>query len=188
MNREQTDRRELLQLSAASLLALGSGFFGSAGVAEAAGADLGAINPQGGKLRRVVSALNADGKSYIAIDDSVDVGNLFSTAAGKVMGDPGKPEPAGGLSTASGKTRCFVAAIPPHAGDKKPTRENRLGFHKGDGISYCFIMNGALTYMTDTQETTVRSGDLIVERATLHSWRNDSSAPVSMFIVTVSAT
>lgn len=186
--RARRSRREMLQLTATGTAMLTSGLFGALWSTEAGAADLGAINPQNGKLRRVVSALNSDGKSFIAIDDSVDVGNLFSTPAGKVMGDPGKPEPAGGLTTASGKTRCFVAAIPPQTADKKPTRDNRIGYHKGDGISYCFILNGELTYMTDTQETVVRSGDLIVERATLHSWRNDSASPVSMFIVTVSAT
>lgn len=175
----------MLQASAAASVAFASGLFGPA-VAEAA--DLGAITPQNGKLRRVVSGLNADGKSHIAIDGSIEVGNLFSTPPGKVMGETGTAEPAGGLTTASGKTRCFVAAIPAQSADKKPTRDNRIGFHKGDGISYCFILNGELTYLTDTQETVVRSGDLIVERATLHSWRNDTSAPVSMFIVTVSAT
>ena len=72
--------------------------------------------------------------------------------------------------------------------DQKPTLANRIGFHKGAGISYCLILNGTLTYMTDTQETVVRSGDLIVERSTLHSWRNEGTTPVSMLIVTVSAT
>lgn len=180
-------RRQMLQWSAAGGLTLASGLFGAL-VPEAAAAagDLGAITPQNGRLRRVVSALNPQGKSYIAIDDSAEVNNLFSSAAGRVMGVAGKDEPAG-LTAATGQTRCFVAAIPPHT-DKKPTMENRIGFHKGAGISYCLILNGALTYMTDTQETVVRAGDLVVERSTLHSWRNDGNAPVSMFIVTVSAT
>ncbi len=185
--RARRSRRDMLQLTATGTAMLTTGVFGALWSTEAGAADLGSITPQNGKLRRVVSGLDADGRSLIAIDDAVDVGNLFSTPAGKVMGETGRPEPAGASTAASGKTRCFVAAIPPHVGDKKPTRENRIGFHKGDGISYCFILNGALTYMTDSQETIVRSGDLIVERATLHSWRNDSTAPVSMFIVTVSA-
>jgi hypothetical protein len=174
-------------MSAAGGLALATGLFGAL-VAEAGAAagDVGSITPQNGKLRRVVSALNAEGKSYIGTDDSVELANLFSTSAGKVMGEGAKGEAAHALSTATGQTRCFVASIPPHT-DKKPTMQNRIGFHKGAGISYCLILNGALTYMTDTQETVVRSGDLVVERSTLHSWRNDGAAPVSMFIVTVSA-
>ncbi|MBM3771190.1 MAG: cupin domain-containing protein [Acidimicrobiia bacterium] len=183
----RTGRREMLQMSAAGGLTLATGLFGAL-VAEAGAAagDVGSITPQNGKLRRVVSALNAEGKSFIGTDDSVELANLFSTPAGKVMGEGAKGEPAHALSTATGQTRCFVASIPPHT-DKKPTMQNRIGFHKGAGISYCLILNGGLTYMTDTQETVVRAGDLVVERSTLHSWRNDSSAPVSMFIVSVNA-
>ena len=183
----RTGRREMLQMSAAGGLTLATGFFGALVVeAEAAAGDVGSITPKNGQLRRVVSALNAEGKSYIGIDESVELANLFSTPAGKVMGEAGQSEAPPALTTATGQTRCFVASIPPHT-DTKPTMENRIGFHQGAGISYCLILNGALTYMTDTQETVVCSGDLVVERSTLHSWRNDSAAPVSMFIVTVSA-
>ncbi|MGE3511082.1 MAG: hypothetical protein AB7N65_19595 [Vicinamibacterales bacterium] len=181
-------RRQVLQMSAAGGFTLASGLLGGllAPASATAAAD-GSITPQGGKLRRVVSGLKPDGKSYIAVDDSVDVSNLFTTPAGRALGEVAKDEPGQLPMNATGATRCFVAAIPPHK-DQKPTMANRIGFHKGAGISYCLILNGALTYMTDTQETVVRSGDLVVERSTLHSWRNEGSAPVSMFIVTVSAT
>jgi hypothetical protein len=174
-------------MSAAGGLTLASGLFGGLlAPGEAAGAD-GSITPQNGKLRRVVSGLNPEGKSYIALDDSAEVANLFGTQAGRALGEVAKNEPAQLPMNASGQSRCYVAAIQPHK-DQKPTLANRIGFHKGAGISYCLILNGSLTYMTDTQETIVRSGDLVVERSTLHSWRNDGTTPVSMFIVTVSAT
>jgi mannose-6-phosphate isomerase-like protein (cupin superfamily) len=180
-------RRQMLQMSAAGGLTLASGLFGGLlAPGQAAGAD-GSITPQNGKLRRVVSGLNPEGKSYIAIDDSAEVANLFTTPGGRVLGEVATNEPAQLPMNATGQTRCFVAAIPPHK-DQKPTIANRIGFHKGAGISYCLILNGTLTYMTDTQETLVRSGDLVVERSTLHSWRNEGTTPVSMFIVTVSAT
>jgi hypothetical protein len=33
----------------------------------------------------------------------------------------------------------------------------------------------------------VRAGDLVVERNTLHSWRNESTVPVAMLITVVNA-
>ncbi len=184
----RTGRRELLQLSAAGGLTLASGLLGAlvAPAGAEAGQATGSLTPPNGKLRRVVSANNPEGKSYIAIDDTVEVANLWTTPPGKTLGEAGKNEPAS-LTKATGETRCFVAAIQPSK-DPKPNRENRIGYHKGAGIWYCLILNGSLAYMTDTQETVVRAGDLVVERSTLHSWRNESSAPVSMFIVTVNAT
>ena len=180
-------RRQMMQISAAGGLTLASGLFGGLlAPTQAAGAD-GSITPQNGKLRRVVSGLNPEGKSYIALDDSADVASLFATPAGRALGEVAKNEPAQLPMNATGQTRCFVAAIQPHK-DQKPSMANRIGFHKGGGISYCLILNGTLTYMTDTQETIVRPGDIVVERSTLHSWRNEGTTPVSMFIVSVSAT
>jgi quercetin dioxygenase-like cupin family protein len=40
----------------------------------------------------------------------------------------------------------------------------------------------------DTQEAKVRVGDLVVERNTLHSWRNETNSPVPMLVVVVNAT
>jgi hypothetical protein len=183
----RTGRRELLQISAAGGLTLASGLLGALGGAARAeaGAATGNLLLSGGKLRRVVSAHKPDGTSYIAIDDAVEFASIWSTRPGKALGEAGTDEPPG-LGNATGQMRCFVAIIAPSK-DPKPTMANRIGYHKGAGISYCLILNGSLTYMVDTQETVVSAGDLVIERATLHSWRNDSATPVSMFIVTVSA-
>lgn len=178
-------RRRVLKAAGGGLAAT-AGLLGLIAPSRAAAAD-GSITPPNGKVRRVVSGLDPSGKSRIAIDDTVDGANVFSTPVGRTLGEVAKDEPAQLPMSATGATRCFVAAIPPHR-DKLPTMTNRIGFHKGAGISYCLILNGTLTYMTDTQETVVNAGDLVIERATLHSWRNDGTTPVSMFIVTVSAT
>ncbi len=63
-----------------------------------------------------------------------------------------------------------------------------IGYHRADGIAYCLILNGEIAFLVDMQEVIVRAGDVVVERNTLHSWRNEGREPVSMFIVTVSAT
>ena len=57
----------------------------------------------------------------------------------------------------------------------------------GTGVGGGVILDGELVFLVDTQEVTVRAGDVIVERNTLHSWRNEGTQPVSMFIVTVNA-
>ena len=136
-------------------------------------------------MRRVVTAHNAEGKSYIANDEIVDAANLWSGTPERPLGTTTGTEPPG-VTHATGQTRCFVAAIPPSK-DPKPTTVNRIGYHRANGIAYCLILNGALTFLVDTQEVVVRAGDVVVERNTLHSWRNEGAEPVSMFIVTVSA-
>src|ERR1700741_2437755 len=122
-------RRQMLQISAAGGLTLASGLFGGLLMPGQAAAADGSITLQNGKLRRVVSGLNPEGKSYIAIDDSADVANIFATPVGRTLGEVAKNEPAQLPMNATGQTRCFVAAIPPHK-DQKPTMANRIGFHK----------------------------------------------------------
>ena len=136
-------------------------------------------------MRRVVTAHNAEGKSVIAVDDSVPIADVWRTQADRPIGTvPGDEKLL--VTRATGETRFFMAAIPP-SGDPKPNLQNRIGFHRTGGIAYCYILNGELVFLVDTQEVRVRAGDLVVERNTMHSWRNEGSEPVTMAITVVTA-
>ena len=89
-------------------------------------------------------------------------------------------------SRATGETRFFLAAIPPST-DPKPNLQNRLGFHRTGGVAYCYVLNGELVFLVDTQEVRLRAGDLVVERNTMHSWRNEGTEAVTMAITVVTA-
>jgi mannose-6-phosphate isomerase-like protein (cupin superfamily) len=182
-----TGRRAMLGYSAAGGLAVAAGLLGvlTSSTDAEAGQIAGKMALPNGKIRRIVTAQNADGKSYIASDGSVEANDLWKGTPDRPLGVAGENEPPG-VSHATGQSRCFVAAIPPSK-DPKPTTSNRVGYHRGNGVSHCLILDGDLVFMVDTQETIVRAGDLIVERNTLHSWRNEGSQPVSMFIVTINA-
>src|SRR4051812_44404382 len=134
-----------------------------------------------GRMRRVVTGHNAEGKSYIVSDEMAEMGNLWATKPDLPLGQVPAGEPHK-LTHATGEHRFYVAALAPSR-DPKPTRENRGGFHQSPGLAYCYILSGEIVFMTDTQETTVRAGDLVVERGTFHSWRNEGTTPVSMLIV-----
>lgn len=138
-----------------------------------------------GRMRRIVTGHNADGKSYIVSDEMADVGSLWTTKPDQPIGQapPGEPK---NLTHATGEGRFFVVAIPPSR-DPKPNLQNRIGFHQTPGIAYCYILNGELVFLVDTQEVKVSAGDLIVERNTLHSWRNEGTTPVSMLIAIANA-
>jgi hypothetical protein len=90
------------------------------------------------------------------------------------------------VTRATGETRFFLAAIPPSA-DPKPNLQNRIGFHRTGGIAYCYVLNGELVFLVDTQEVRIKAGDLVVERNTMHSWRNEGTEPVTMAITVVTA-
>jgi hypothetical protein len=179
-------RRTLLGVSAATAVALVAPALASVLLPDAAEAQSGAAVPvpaAAPRVRRVVTGLNAAGKSFIALDEQVPATAIYTTTTDAPIG----AAPAGEsrqVGKATSETRFFVAAIPPSK-DPKPDLTNRIGFHQTPGIAYCFILNGELAFLTDTQETKVKAGDVIVERHTFHSWRNEGTAPVSMLITTV---
>jgi mannose-6-phosphate isomerase-like protein (cupin superfamily) len=135
------------------------------------------------RVRRVVTGHRADGKSYIVNDEVAPVNSIWTTTAEQLLGAPPQGEPTR-ITRDTGETRCFVATIQPSR-DPKPDLTNRAGFHITPGIAYCLMLNGEIVLLTDTQEVKVRAGDVVVERNAFHSWRNESTEPVSMFIVTV---
>jgi hypothetical protein len=48
-----------------------------------------------------------------------------------------------------------------------------------------FTLGGELVLMVDEGETTVHPGDVVIQRNTLHAWRNDTTAPVYCVAVLV---
>jgi hypothetical protein len=178
-------RRTMLGLSAAGALALVAPALAGMLVPEAAEAQSGAvaIPPAAPRIRRVVTGLNGAGKSYIAVDEQVPVTSIYTTSAAAPLGKSPEGE-SRDVGKATSETRFFVAAIQPSK-DPKPNLTNRIGFHQTMGIAYCFILNGEVAFLTDTEETKVKAGDVVVERHTWHSWRNEGSEPVSMLITTV---
>jgi mannose-6-phosphate isomerase-like protein (cupin superfamily) len=189
MSSRKIDRRSMLAYSAASGAALTGGLgmmLGGWGeIVLAAQGTPPALPMPAGRMRRVVTGHNADGKSYIVSDEMADLGNLWTTKPDQPLGVPPAGE-ARQLSHATGETRFFMTTIQPSK-DPKPTLANRLGFHRTPGIAYCFMLTGEIVFLVDTQEVTVRAGDLVVERNTLHSWRNEGTVPVAMLITVVNA-
>jgi mannose-6-phosphate isomerase-like protein (cupin superfamily) len=178
-------RRTLLERSAAGGALLAANFFGLFGPAEAE-AQGGAAPKPGAKMRRVVTAHNAEGKSYIASDELVDVAGLWTTKPDVVLGAAAEGERLQ-VAKATGETRFFVATIAPSK-DPKPDLKNRIGFHRTPGIAYCYVLSGEVVFLVDVQEVRVKTGELVVERNTMHSWRNESSVPATLLITVVNAT
>lgn len=176
------DRRALLGYVGAGGAALAAGLFGSA--FEVAAAAQQAAPTQAARIRRIVTGHNAEGRSYIVNDESVAASSVWATKPDQPLGAPTAGEKVL-VSRMTGETRFFIAAIQPSR-DPKPNLENRIGFHRTGGIAYCYLL-GDIVFLVDTQEILVRAGDLVIERNTMHSWRNDGTVPVAMAITSINA-
>ena len=55
------------------------------------------------------------------------------------------------------------------------------------GVAYVFVLTGEIVFLVDREEVRLRAGDLVVERGTMHSWRNEGDTPVGLLVTVVGA-
>jgi mannose-6-phosphate isomerase-like protein (cupin superfamily) len=107
----------------------------------------------------------------------------------------GEPEEAGiVLAPPANGTRIRVLDIPPEgdnlrdmspedarahfaeigAGDASSDTSRHAFMHRTETIDYGIVLDGEITLIMDQGETTVRAGDIVIQRGTNHGWANRS--------------
>ena len=137
--------------------------------------------------RRVVTGINAEGKSCVIFDGPVP---QFGTelAAAMVWQTNTQPADNSGNEDVAEPYRlehlhtpgsCFVICeFPPHS---------PAGMHATDTIDYLVILSGKVTLVTENGEADLGPGDLVVDRGVVHGWRNDHDEPCIAVAVNVPA-
>jgi quercetin dioxygenase-like cupin family protein len=59
--------------------------------------------------------------------------------------------------------------------------------HRTDSIDYVAVLAGGVTMELDGQSVELRTGDLLVQRGTVHNWVNNGTEPCILAVVLVSA-
>jgi hypothetical protein len=169
-------------------------------------------------VRRIVTAVNAEGRSYLAEDGPspamlVQAGrpgyrnnNIWRTlgpdmpvsAADTVLDHSGVLPPARG-------TVMRIIDIPPEPKDPEEHRRQteaifkamfadadhqadsarHPGMHTTVTIDYAILLQGELTAIMDEDETTMRAGDILIQRGTRHAWanRSDQIARIAFILI-----
>jgi quercetin dioxygenase-like cupin family protein len=83
------------------------------------------------------------------------------------------------LEPALGGSSFHFVTLPPTPKGAKP------GWHRTETLDYNILLGGELVLMVDEGETTLHPGDVVIQRNTLHAWRNDTNAPVYWVAVLV---
>lgn len=192
---DEVDRRTMLERLAG--LGLVGGLFGAWGALDpgAAAAAQNATSPtnpgialaQG--MRRVITGHNAQGRSYIIQDDRVARGtfpNMYKATGDEPLGPAPKDEPkrimatdAPQLEPVLGGSSLNFVTLPPTPAGAKP------GWHRTETLDYNVVLGGELVLVVDEGETKLYPGDVVIQRNTLHAWRNDTKSPVYWVAVLV---
>jgi hypothetical protein len=169
-----------------------------------------------GKVRRIVTGVNAAGRSYIVSD------TLLPTAAVA----PGAPVRAGLWTTEAAPSSnkgthdpvpdgVIMKTPPAHRGgsvirvtdivpDKQhaydpeelrrrnckttPDRSARHpGFQATDTVDYAICLEGEVWAVLDEGETLMRPGDVLIQRGTYHAWSNRSDRVCRMLFILIDA-
>jgi len=159
-------------------------------------------------VRRIVTGENAQGSSIIVSDgptpNIVKPGHsplvaqvLWATGDGAAPGDD--PAPAGhafGFHSHGGSILRIVDFPPDETYqtdemieflDANEVRDRgkprHFWFHKTESLDYAIVLDGEIYAMLDEGETLMRQGDVLIQRATNHSWSNRSDKPCRMAFV-----
>ena len=142
--------------------------------------------------RRVVSGLGEDGQSRIIIDAPMGAARGMGGRSHVIWRTAGVPVDNSGCEDidstsmdlgelSGGGTLFMIHTFPPDHGSGEPF------WHATDSIDYITVISGEVVFVTQTGETTVRAGDVLVDRGIVHAWRNDSDADAVATIVAVPA-
>jgi mannose-6-phosphate isomerase-like protein (cupin superfamily) len=137
--------------------------------------------------RRVVTGLDAQGKSCVILDGEVPrhspVANLVWRSGAVPADNSGSADAAVPYAMEmlhDGGTNFILTEFP-------PGMAGEAFMHATDTIDYLIVISGEVVLALETGEVTLRAGDLIVDRGVIHGWRNDGEVPAVYASVTIPA-
>ena len=172
-------------------------------------------------IRRIVTALNGEGKSVIvedgpppAVRPSMRPGfhsrNIWATFGSPApLDDPDRSREVAGLMPPARGTVLKYIDFPPEPRDAaerdreaqasearrpgtteaglrpQPQHPRHPGMHETDTIDYAIVLSGEIFAIMDEDETLMKTGDVLIQNATLHAWANRSDEPCRVLFVLV---
>jgi len=169
-----------------------------------------------GKVRRIVTAVNEAGRSYVFSDtllptsevapgEPLRVGLWMTDSAPASNKGTHDPAPDGVITRIAppnrGGTVVRIIDIPPEKARRydpedlarrgaktTPDRSAKHpGFHATDTVDYAVCLEGEIWAVLDEEETLMRAGDVLIQRGTYHAWSNRSDRACRMLFVLIDA-
>lgn len=137
--------------------------------------------------RRVVTGLNAEGRSHFVVDGPMvylaDTASLAWRTASMPADNSQPGDCEGGKFSFEeiyrGGSAFMLVTYAPGKGQGR--------WHTTDTIDYIVMLEGELVLVVETGETVLRPGDFIIDRGVSHAWRNDTDKPARAMVVMLPA-
>lgn len=137
-------------------------------------------------LRRVVTGLDADGKSTVIIDGAIapisEMGGMVWRTDTVPADNSGSDDLAGGpfdreMMEGGGSTFMVIAFEPGIA----------EYWHATQTIDYIVVLEGEIVLQLEAGEARLKTGDFVVDRGVIHNWRNDGAVRAVIACITLPA-
>jgi len=138
------------------------------------------------KIRRLVTANNSEGKSFVKWDSEVEAtsgrpGASFYPmwATKKLPAELTEEDPnTWEIGTSIGGGSVF------RLGRFEPGVAER--WHRTDSVDYAIVISGEMYMQLDKEEVRLKAGDVVIQRGTIHNWVNRGPEPCVMLFVLIS--
>lgn len=141
------------------------------------------------RVRRVVTSHDGHGKAVVAIDEvskdvvsfrpGATITNVWSTV-GFPVDNRGEKDTAKEI-TATTRDNGTVFRVIEYAPGVTPRN------HRTNSIDYAVVLAGQIDMELDDQVVTLRTGDVLVQRGTIHNWVNRYDVPCVIAFVLIDA-
>ena len=140
-------------------------------------------------VRRVVTGHDKNGRAIVTIDEIAKNAAqtrpganaaVIWTSEGFPVDNDGDADTSGRKvgTTLAGGTVFRVVSFGPGVAPRN---------HRTDSIDYAVVISGEIDMELDDQVVTLRAGDVLVQRGTIHNWVNRSTAPCVVAFVLIDA-
>ena len=134
-------------------------------------------------VRRVVTGHDAQGRAVFMVDETVEEGAMGAVvwSTNELPADNNGPAVSAGApeGLASGGSVVRVMTIEP--GHRSP-------MHRTQTLDFGVVIEGAIDLeLDDGAVRTVRAGDVVVQRGSIHAWCNTSDRPCRIAFILIAA-
>jgi hypothetical protein len=144
-------------------------------------------------LKRIVTGVNAAGRSYVVsaeelqVDGFIDVWNYVPSDVTELIAQVADGTSATWLEPPTGGIKVMSIVHTPVSQMTGPPPElpglDAEGFHTTRTIDFSFVTFGELTLLLDEEKVVLHGGDIVVQQATRHAWRNESEAEAGLLAI-----
>jgi quercetin dioxygenase-like cupin family protein len=140
-------------------------------------------------VRRVVTGHDSHGRAMVTIDEAADDRVVFRTGANGINIWSTKGFPVDNDRSYDGGKDVTSTSIDDGSVFRVIEFEPGVAprVHRTDSIDYAVVLSGEIDMELDETCVTLKAGDVLVQRGTIHNWVNKSNAPCVIAFVLIHA-